>query len=410
MVGSSLKHVHSTDESHKVTTLELFFDLVFVFAITQVTLLMADDPTWRGATRGVVLLALLWLAWCSFAWLGNTAKADEGLLRLALVGAVMAMFVVALAVPESFGDASQGLDVPLVLALSYVAVRIAHLVVYLVVASGDAGLRRQLLRTLVPVSIAGALLIVGTQAPGQLIWWAIALVVDYGGIYAAGTSGWRLPSPAHFAERHGLIILIAIGESIVSIGVGVSGTPLTGAVVLAAVFGLAVSVCLWWLYFDVVAIVAERVLTELPPEKRARLGRDSYTYLHFPLVAGIVFLSLGMKKVLTYVSDTKGHDLSDALTGMPLASLYGGVATYLIGHLAFRYRNIGSINKARAVAAVVVLALLPVAATVPALAALGMVAGVMTSLVAFEAVRYAQGRDQIRHADHAPAVESGAVV
>ena len=396
MLTSALRHVHGTDETHKVTTLELFFDLVFVFAITQVTQLLADEPTARGAVRGGILLALLWFAWTSFAWLGNTAKADEGLLRLGLVGAVVAMFAVALAIPESFADEAGGLHPPLVLALAYAAVRGAHHVVNLVVASGDVELRRQLLLVLVPVAASMGLLVAGSVEDHQVVWWAAAVVVDYGGVYAAGTSGWRLPSPAHFAERHGLIVLIAIGESIVSIGVGVSGTPLTGAILLASAFGLAVSVCLWWLYFDVVAIVAEHVLTELPVEERPRLARDSYTYLHFPMVAGIVFLSLGMKKVLLYVSD---KDLGEALHGMPLYSLYGGVVAYLVAHLAFRRRNIGSLNRARLLIAVVVLALAPAAEHLAALAALGLVAALLVALVAYEAIRYASGRARIRHGE-----------
>jgi low temperature requirement protein LtrA len=401
MVGMNrvLKHVHSTDEGHKVTTLELFFDLVFVFALTQVTQLMADEPTAQGALRGFVLLALFWFAWASFAWLGNTAKADEGLLRLCLVGAVMAMFVVALAVPESFADAGGGLSAPLLLALSYAAVRLAHLVVYLVVAIGDPGLRRQIIRVLVPVGISGGLLITGALSDDRLAWWIGAVVVDYAGMYLAGASGWRLPGPAHFAERHGLIVLIAIGESIVSIGAGVSGTPVTASILLASVAGLAVAVALWWLYFDVVALVAEKVLADLPPDERPQLARDSYTYLHFPMVAGIVFLSLGMKKVLTYVSDP-GKYADQPLATMPLLALYVGTVAYLVAHIGFRARNVHSLSRTRATTSVLLLALLPVAAKVPALAALTMLAAVMVGLVAFEAWRYSAGRSAIRHEGH----------
>ena len=223
-MNRTLRHVHATDEDHKVTTLELFFDLVFVFAITQVTQLMADDATARGAVRGLVLLALLWFAWASFAWLGNSAKADEGLLRLCLVGAVIAMFVVALAVPEAFGDREGGLHAPLLLAIAYFA-RAARAPARL--PGGRSG-RQGPAQAALPDAGGGGHL--GRAAgrwrrrTGAGLWWLAAIVVDYGGIYFAGWSGWRLPSPAHFAERHGLIVLIAIGESMVSVGAGVAGT------------------------------------------------------------------------------------------------------------------------------------------------------------------------------------------
>lgn len=392
-VRSALRHVHATDEAHKVTTLELFFDLALVFAITQVTQLMADDLSWRGAGHGMVLLGQLWLAWAAFAWPGNTAKADEGLLRLPMVGALMAMFVVALAIPEAFDDTSAGLSASLVLTVAYVVIRFAHLLVYRVAAAGDTGLRRQLLLMFLPVSLASVLLVVGAFSAHPAPWWFAALVIDYGGIYAGGSDGWRRPSPAHFADRHGLIIIVAIG-------LGVGGTALTGAVLLAAFLGLVVSVCLWWLYFDVVALVAERVLTDLPVNERPRLARESYTYLHFPMVAGIVFLALGMKKVVTYVADTEHHMLSEALHGLPLYALFGGAILYLLGHLCFRLRNVHSLSLTRSSAIVALLLLLPVAAHLPAVAALGLVAAVLAGLVAFEAQHYAGGRDAIRHAEH----------
>jgi len=391
--------VRSTDESHRVTTLELFFDLVFVFAFTQVTQLMADDPTPLGALRGLVLLALLWWAWCSYAWLGNQAHADEGVVRLTMIAAMAAMFVVALSIPESFADLPGGLFAPFVLAACYAVVRLAHLACYLVAAREDPGLRRQLLLTAVPVAAASALLVVGGALgpPYQTGLWALALLVDYAGIWLVGTSGWRVNSPVHFAERHGLIVIVALGESLVAIGVGVAGQPVSAAIIAASFLGMVVAVSLWWLYFDVVAHVAERVLVAAQGQDRSRLARDSYTYLHFPIVASIIFVALGMKKVLEYVSDTEAHDLADALTGVPLIALYGGVAVYLLGHGGFRRRNIGTWNPHRTLAAVGLLLLLPLAWQLPALAALAIVTGMLATLVAYEARRFGPARAQVRH-------------
>jgi low temperature requirement protein LtrA len=394
--------VRSTDETHRVTTLELFFDLVFVFAFTQVTQMMSEDPTASGAVRGLVLLALLWFAWCSYAWLGNQAYADEGIVRLTTIVAMVAMFVVALAIPESFDDLPGGLFAPFVLAACYALVRLVHLGCYLVAAGDDAGLRRQLLLTAVPVGAASALLVAGGALgpPYQTGLWALALLVDYAGIWLTGASGWRLPSPGHFAERHGLITIVALGESMVAIGVGVASQPISVAVIAASALGIAVAVSLWWLYFDVVAHVAERVLTSTTGEERSRLARDSYTYLHFPIVVSIIFVALGQKKVLEYVADTDGHDLTDPLTGMPLVALYVGVAVHLLGHVAFRRRNVGSWNPHRSAVAVALVVLLPLAWQLPALASLALVATLLVGLVAYETRRFGEARRQVR-AHHA---------
>jgi low temperature requirement protein LtrA len=224
-----------------------------------------------------------------------------------------------------------------------------------------------------------------------------ALLVDYTGIWLAGTSGWRVHSPVHFAERHGLIVIVVLGESIVAIGVGVAGQPVSAAVIAASILGILVTVSLWWLYFDVVAHVVEGVLAAAQGQQRSRLARDSYTYLHFPIVASIIFIALGLKKVLEYVSDTEHHDLTDPLTGLPLVSLYAGVAVYLLGHVAFRRRNIGTWNPHRTLAAAVLLLLIPVAWRLPALASLALVAALLCALVGYEFVRFRQARDEVRH-------------
>lgn len=386
-----------TGESHAVTTLELFFDLVFVFAITQVTAFMADDIGWRSALRGLVLLALLWWSWCSYAWLGNQARADEGVVRAAIVVAMAALFLVALAIPEAWGDEGGGLRAPVLLAVALGVVRLVHLSVFAVAAAGDAVLRRTVTRTAVPVGVAAALLVVGAVLGGtaQTGLWVLALLVDYVGVYVFG-AGWRLPAPRHFAERYGLIVIIAFGESIIAVGVGVADLPLTVPVTAVALLGLTVSVALWWSYFDVVAPVAERVLESRVGMDQVRLARDSYTYLHFPMIAGIIYLALGVKKVAEYVGDTGHHTVSDPLTGTGLWALYAGVAVYLLGHLAFRLRNVGSVNAPRAVVVVVLLVAPLGVQHLPALAALAVLAGILVAMLAYEVVHFAEARARVR--------------
>jgi low temperature requirement protein LtrA len=395
-------------EGSTVTPLELFFDLVFVYALTQVTALMADDLTWRGLGRGLLVLALLWWCWCCYAWLGNTVRADEGVVRVALFAVMATMFVVAVTIPEAFVDLRGGLSGPVVFAACYLVVRVLHLVIYWHAARGDEGLRRQVLRAALPMLGGATLLFTAALLPQQLsadphrvgairtLLWVLALAVDYGGIMAIGARGWRIFSAAHWTERHGLIIIVALGESLVAIGVGVTALPISWPIIVAAFLGLAVAAALWWAYFDVVAIAAERVLARAEGAERAALGRDSYTYLHLPMVAGIILLALGFKKVLAYVGDGTHHTLADPLHGLGLLALYGGVIMYLLGHLGFRLRNMRSVNRPRLAATVLLVALLPVADHLPALAALGLLAAVCVGMVVAEVVLFGAARRELR--------------
>ncbi|MGZ4203586.1 MAG: low temperature requirement protein A, partial [Thermoleophilaceae bacterium] len=238
--------------------------------------------------------------------------------------------------------------------------------------------------------LAAALLVAAGLVDGlpRAACWVLALTIDYGGLAVRGVEGWRV-EPGHFAERHGLIIIIALGESVVSIGVGTVGIDVTAGVVIAALLGMVVIGAMWWAYFDVVAIVAERRLRRAPREERNRIARDSYTYLHLPMVMGIVVFSIGVKETLA-------HPTSD-LDSLRAFALCAGVALYLLALSAFKRRNIGSFNYPRLVAAAVLAALVPLAGAVPALLALGLVSAVTACLIAYEVTRYAEARDRIRH-------------
>jgi low temperature requirement protein LtrA len=407
-VSTSSSHhlIQSVSEEARVTPIELFFDLVFVFSLTQVTTLISHDHSPELVARGMLVLALLWWCWVGYAWLGNVVQADEGVGRVAMFGAMAATLVLALTVPEAFVDAPGGLDGPVVLALAYLAVRLLHLAIFLLASGDDRGLRRQVWRFSTSVIGSTALLLVASQLHGraQTLTWVGVLVVDYVGTILAGASGWRLNSASHFAERHGLIVIVALGESIVAIGVGVAGEPISLPVIAASVLGLTVAGCIWWAYFDVVAIVAERVLRRAEGEERARLARDAYSYLHLPMIAGIVLLAFGIKTVLDFVSDASEHTLSEPLEPVPLAAMFGGAALYLLAHVAFRYRIWRHITIQRVAAACLLVALIPPASALPALAALAMLTVVMMGLIALEAVRFSEFRDRVRHEDdQAPA-------
>jgi low temperature requirement protein LtrA len=372
------------DDEHRVTPLELFFDLVFVFAMTQVTSLLVDDPTWGGVLRGMLVLAALWWAWTAYAWLTSAADVDEGGVRLVMLGSMGAMLIVALAVPGAFGGDA------VIFAVAYLVVRILHLVLSAIVARDDPDSLGALLR-FVPTALLGAsLLIVAGFLDGdaRIAVWLVALAIDYLGPLVIGVGrGWRI-APEHFAERHALIVLIALGESIIAIGVG-AGFELVAGVIVGASLGIVVVSALWWLYFDVAAIVARQRLMQATGLAQHRLALHSYSYLHLPIVAGVVLFALGLKTTLGEVGAT--------LDVVPAVGLCGGAALYLLGHIAFLFRATGYLFRRRTVGAIVLLALMPVALAMPALAALALVSAVCSLIVAYEALRYREQRLQLRH-------------
>jgi low temperature requirement protein LtrA len=372
-------------EGEAVRPLELFFDLVFVLAITQCTALMAQDPTWTGVARGLVVLGLLWWSWVGYAWLTSVVDPEEGGVRLVLFAAMAALLVVSLCVPNAFGDLG------LTLVVAYGAVRAAHVVLFVLASREDPGLRHSVVGLGFSTAIGVGLLALGTAFEGdaRMAVWAAALVFDMAGPFFIDTSGWRLVA-GHFAERHGLIVIVALGESIVAIGVGAESGVDTG-VVTAAVLGMAVAAALWWIYFDVAALAAARRLAEEPDVKqRNELARDSYSYLHLPMVAAVVLIALGMKTTLAHVGDPLSWPISTAFVG--------GTAVYLAAQVAFKVRMLSSLTGHRLVAGFALLAYLPVAHEVDALVTVAVVAAVLWVVVAVETIRFAESRKEVRQA------------
>jgi low temperature requirement protein LtrA len=382
-----------TGEDDTVTPFELFFDLVYVFAATQVTGYMVHAHDALGVLQGLLVLALLWWTWSAYAWLGNQARADTGVVRAAMAVAMAGLFVVALTVPEAWDDAEGGLYGPLVLVGAYLLVRCVHLIVYALAARGDAGLRRQLAISWIPLAASAVLLVAGALLGGQLqmAFFAAALFVDWGATYLTSREGnWRIHSAPHWTERHGLFIILAIGESVVAIGVGAAGQPISAPLIAAAALGVAAAVCLWWLYFDVVSRAAEHRLRDARGQARVRMAIDAYTYGHFPIVAGIIVGAVGVEGVLAHAGD------GEALGFFYAAALYGGVALYLAGHLLFKQRVHAVLNVPRLVAVGALLAALPVAAFLPPLVGLAGLVLLLGVLISAETRRYATLRKGLR--------------
>jgi low temperature requirement protein LtrA len=381
-------------EDERVTPLELFFDLVFVLALTQCTTLIAHTPTAEGVLKGLLVLGMLWWSWVGYAWLTSVVDPEEGAVRFVIFASMAAFLIVAITVPEAFGGLA------LQFALAYGVVRAAQIGLFVLASRDDPALRRSVVGLAVGSAVGVGLLIAASFLDGlaQGGVWVLALALDMAGPFVYGSGGWRLV-PGHFAERHGLIIIIALGESIVAIGAG-AHAHLTLGIATAAVLGIALSAALWWMYFDVVALVsARRLVNAAKGRERNELARDSYSYLHFPMVAGIVLVALGLKTTL--------GDVTATLETVPAFALLGGVSAYLLGLVGFRYRHVHTINRRRLALAILMFALLPVAVRVPALVIVAIVVAVLSAVIAYETIGYGEGRDRIRHEGFAPERSSG---
>ena len=370
-----------------VSPLELFFDLVFVLAITQCTALMARNPTWTGIGRGLLVLGLLWWSWVGYAWLTSVVDPDEGPVRLVLFVAMAAVLVASQCVPHAFGELG------LTFVVAYGAVRASHIALFVLASRGDAGLRHSVVGLAGSTALGIAILVGGSLLGGnaRAAVWLVALVFDMAGPLVIDPSGWRLV-PGHFAERHGLIVLVALGESVVAIGAGSQGE-VDGGVIAAAVLGIVVACGLWWTYFDVSALAGARRLAEIEDVGvRNRLARDCFSYLHLPMVAAIVLGALGMKSTMARVGDPLGWETATAMVG--------GAVLYLLAHVAFKMRVLGTVSVDRLVAALVLLGFLPVAHRVDALVSIAVVAGVLWAMIGVESVRHAESRRELRDAEH----------
>ncbi|GAB2950779.1 low temperature requirement protein A [Micromonospora polyrhachis] len=395
-----------------MTRLELFYDLVFVFAFLNVTALTSEEMTSGALLSGLVVLALLWWCWTGFATVGNAVRADQGLVPLAGLASTAAILVLGLSIPEAFIDEPGGLPGPLVFASCYFLVRVLQVLVFWSVVRGSSELRRRWLLLALPVWISTILILVAALLPPRIFegaavsgvrfgLWVVALLVEYGVGAAVWRSGWTLRSAGHWSERHALIVLVALGESVISLGTGPNlrpGLPLTWEILVATMLGVAVIAALWWAYFDTLALAVEQCLHQTQGPKRVSLARDAYTYLHLPLIAGIIMFALGLKRILAEIADPALSDWADTVDQADLYVLYGGVVLYELALNAISLRAFRTIRLSPAGAATMLLLLTPLAVQMPALIALGLLVIVSVSLVTLKVLRPAQSRREVREA------------
>ncbi len=373
-------------EEQRATSLELFYDLVFVFAITQVSHILLEDVSWTGAGEAALCLLVVWWAWNYTTWVTNELDPDSVVVRLLLIGIMLASLLMAVAIPQAFG--AHGL----LFAAAYVAIQVGRHT-FLTFASASAGTieRERAGRILAWFVLAGVFWVAGGLADGEArtALWLVALAIDYSaplvtfwipGRPRLSPTAWDVET-SHFAERFQLFVIIALGETIVITGATTSGLELDLARVTA--FGLAFvsTAALWWLYFGYVATIAERRLA-LAQAHRTELARDAYTYLHVVIVAGVVLAAVGDELVIAHPTERLPHD--------ELTVVVAGPALYLLGHVAMRLRMAGTISVRRLGGAIACLAVGLVGLAVPALAVSTLLIAVLVGVIVVERIAEAR--------------------
>ncbi|WP_062137301.1 low temperature requirement protein A [Demequina aestuarii] len=335
-------------EDHSVTPKELLFDVVYVFAFIQVTDWIAKEFTWRATAEGLTVLAILWWVWISWAWLGNVMRADKGLPLAGFVVSMVAVFGLTITIPDLW-DAEGGGLAPLAFAGFYVLIRVIHAAVFFWGARGDARTRRQILLSTAAWIPAAGLLMVGALAEPQerLYWWigTVALDIVATWVLSVKGPGWKVHSGEHFAERFDLVVILAIGESVLAVGITAAGIDLNPELMAIALLGVLIAIALWWPYFKDVGPTLENALKEADAEHRNDLARDAYTYLHLPLIMGILLVSAGNKGAVTAIELEQpsgdsallmaGGAALVALTCALLMRLAGGTSRWLVASAVF---------------------------------------------------------------------------
>jgi low temperature requirement protein LtrA len=366
----------------RVSTLELFFDLVFVFTITQLTGVLSDDPTARGVLRVVLMLGVIYYMYGGYAWLTNAVAADRTARRLLLLGGMAGFLVLALAIPRAFSEGDVAFGV------AYLVIVGIHAGLY--TRSSDAHILRALLR-LTPLNLVSALLVLGAvivEGMAAYLLWGAAFALEWFTPRLASTAGFRI-APAHFVERHGLVVIVALGESIVAIGIGAAGLPVDLALASVAVLGLLLAACLWWAYFGGDDTRAEQALATVPDDRRGWVAFQAFGWWHLLMLLGIIALAAGLKDAIGHAFDPL--DLAHALM------LSGGAALFLAGDILFRRTLDLGPGRVRATAAALALATIPLGLWLSALLQLAALVLVLAgSLAAEPAVLRPRGRQPRR--------------
>jgi low temperature requirement protein LtrA len=353
-------------EGAGVSTLELFFDLVFVFTITQLTGVLAHEASWTGLLQVSLMLGVIFWMYGGYAWLTNSVALDRLTRRLTLLGGMAGFLVVALAIPGAFTGSGAAFG------LAYLAVVLVHMGMF--ARSEQISVARAIVG-LVPFNLATALLVVAGGIFGgtaQYVLWSAAVVIEWTSPRLIDDSGFVI-APGHFVERHGLVVIVAIGESVVAVGIGAAGLAVDAGLVATAILGLALSACLWWSYFGSDEGAAERTLRAAPMEERPRLAIDAFGYWHLPILLGIIAIASALKTAT-------GHAF-DPLPAAQAIALGGGASTFLLGEALFRRTLAMGGERGRTLTAALALATIPIGTEVTAAAQLALLVGLFVAML-----------------------------
>ena len=378
------RYLRTSDEGEdqRASSLELFYDLVFVFAITQVSYVLLKDLTWQGAWHAALVLLVVWWAWNYTTWVTNELDPDAVPVRVLMLAIMLASLLMAVAIPEAFGERA------LLFVGSYVAIQVGrHVFLTLVVADRGTSERNRSAHILAWFVVAGAFWLAGGFADdgARTLFWIAALAIDYvapfvhywiPGRTRLSSETWEVET-AHFAERFQLFVIIALGETIVITGATTADLPLTAARASAFILAFLSTAALWWLYFTYVAAIAERRL-ELAQRDRTHLARDGYTYLHAVLVGGILLSAVGDELVIARPTEV--------LPAEEVAALVAGPALYLLGHVAFRLRMAGTLSWKRLAGALACLVVAGLGRVAPGLVLGAMLVGILLAVIGGEHV------------------------
>jgi low temperature requirement protein LtrA len=367
----------SPDQVERVSTLELFFDLVFVFTLTQLTSVLVMHPDWRGLAQVALMLGLIWWMYGGYAWLTNAVAPDSPIRRLLLLGGMGAFFVLALSIPHAFSGSG------LSFGLAYLTIVLVHATLF---ARASSATVVQAVFVLAPYNLLSAALVVAGGIAGgtaEYILWTVAFAFEWVTPSLIRLADFEVAA-AHFVERHGLVVIVAIGESVVAIGIGASGLAVNLELIAAALVGLLLSACLWWTYFAGEEDRVERALANAPRARRPRLALNAFGYWHMPILLGIIAIAFALKK-------GTGHAFDD-LSFAAALGLGGGVTVFLAGDVMFRRElGIGPL-RLRSAAAVLALATIPLGLEVSAFLQVAVLAAMLAAALLLEgqarSVRY----------------------